>query len=64
MDDTAFICQKCLIESHLNHRLGSADEAKSSMNVVKTGKTCIEELESATSILDLRVKASRILLDV
>jgi hypothetical protein len=34
------------------------------MNVVKTGKTCIEELESATSILDLRVKASRILLDV
>ena len=64
MDDTAFICQKCLIESHLNHKLGSADEAKSSMNVIKTGRTCKEELESATTLLDLRVKASLILLDV
>jgi hypothetical protein len=34
------------------------------MNVVKTGKTCKEEMESANTLLDLRVKASIILLDV
>jgi hypothetical protein len=34
------------------------------MNVIKTGRTCKEELESATTLLDLRVKASQILLDV
>jgi hypothetical protein len=34
------------------------------MNVVKKGKTCKEELEYATTLLELRVKASIILLDV